>query len=163
MNLSKKILSLALVLVMMCALVIPAAALDSEWRYEFRNQFPMLSQGSGRTGYVCALQSFLSAHSSSKSAMSGTTGIDGSFGSGTANALKKFQTYAGQYLIYGMSVDGIAGGDTWASVAIELTPSGSDFVCNGARVMRCNSSSLSYYKNGSAYYFHTIVGDVPEY
>lgn len=123
----------------------------------------MLSQGSSRTGYVCALQSFLSAHSSSKSAMSGTTGIDGSFGTGTANALKKFQTYAGQYLIYGMDVDGIAGGDTWASVAIELYTSGSDFLCDGIQVMRCNSDTLSYYKNGGAYYFHTIVGEVPEY
>lgn len=163
MKLVKKVISLVLVMAMMSILVIPAAALDSEWRYEFRNQFPMLSQGSSRTGYVCALQSFLSAHSSSKYAMAVTTGIDGSFGSGTANALKKFQTYAGQYLITGMDVDGIAGGDTWASIAIELYQQGSDFLCNDMQVMRNNSETLSYYKNGVAYYFHTIVGYVPEY
>lgn len=163
MKLVKKTISLVLVMVMLSMLAIPAAALDSEWLYEFRNQFPMISQGSSRTGYVCALQSFLSAHSSSKYVMAATTGIDGSFGSGTANALKRFQTYAGQYLIPNMSVDGIAGGDTWASIAIELYQRGSDFLCDDTQVMRKNPETLSYYKNGVAYYFHTIVGYVPEY
>ena len=81
--------------------------------------------------------------------------------------MKKFQEYAGKYLIPGMSIDGIAGGDTWASVAIELvSPGGSpDFRCDGTRVMRYNSDarSLPYFKNGNTYYFHTVAGDIPAY
>lgn len=164
MTTQKRVLSLILVLALVFALAIPVAALDSEWRYEFRYQFPMLSQGSGHTGYVAALQRFLYAFPSTRSTIINAGGVDGSFGSGTGSAVRLFQTYATQYLIPGMSIDGIAGGDTWASIAIALTLSGGYMQYSGSNVYKLSSGTLQYLnRNGGYTYFHTIVGDVPIY
>lgn len=168
MKLARRTLSVALVVVvLMAALVIPASALESEWLYEFRNQFPTLSQGSSRTAYIYALQRFLLVHPSSKSAMSSAGGVDGVFGAGTGNAVKKFQTYGAQYLLPGMAVDGIAGGDTWVAVAKCLNQSGAYMTYSGNDVYKTgtyNSKDALYsYRNGGYYYFHTIVGEVPIY
>lgn len=140
-----------------------AAELDPIWRTEFR-RFKMLSQGSPHTGYVYALQQFLWAYPSTKSYIVNAGGVDGSFGTGTGNAVRVFQTNAKKDWLPSMAVDGIAGGDTWASVAYYLSRSGSLFHYNGTSVMWYADNQLKYYKeNVRGDVFHTIDGTVPVY
>lgn len=169
MQFVKRMLSFVLVLVMMCSIAVPAFALDAEWRYEFRNQFPLLSQGSTKRGYISALQSFLSAYPDSSTYIANAGGIDGSYGVGTYNAVRAFQqsiTENNDYYIT-LDDDGIAGGDTWAAIATILSVNGDYFRYGSVNVMRKalynGELSLFYHKNTSYTYFHTIVGYIPEY
>ena len=166
MKFVKRMLSFVLVLVMMWAIAVPAFALDSEWRYEFRNQFPLLSQGSTKRDYISALQSFLSVYPGASTYIANAGGIDGTYGAGTYNAVRVFQTDAKRDYISTMTVDGIAGGDTWASIAMALRVNGDYFQYNGTNVMRkgtYNQKLSLFYRNGGYTYFHTIVGYIPEY
>ena len=166
----KRFISIALVtMIMISAFAFPVSALSSEWRYEFRNQFPLLSQGSGsnRAGYISALQTFLLVHPTSSTLIEEAGGIDGAYGGGTYNAVRQFQSYAAQNLIPGMAVDGITGGDTWACIAILLSSEYNEHMTfNGINVYTAdvynNQTALFYFKNGIPYYFHTVVGDYPD-
>lgn len=160
MKLAKKVLSLVLVLTLMSVLVIPAAALETQWRSEFRNYFPTLSQGSSYTGYVGALRRFLYVYPATTTAIINSGGIDGSFGSGTGNAVKLFQAEVANNLIEGMTVDGIVGEKTWTCIAILLQLDGDKMEYNDNAVMKIVSSSLQYMNRYGGYiHFHTIVGD----
>lgn len=159
MKCAKRLLSLVLGICLVFSLAISASALGTAWQYEFRNHFPMLSQGSGRTGYVCALQRFLSIHPSSASTMSSAGGVDGSFGQGTSNAVKKFQAYGADAIFPGtITQDGIVGPDTWTCVACELVRIG-DYLEYGSRpVMLLSGTSLAYLNNSNRYTnFHTTA------
>lgn len=167
MNFVKKGVSLTLVLILLASImVIPAFAsgvpLDPEWRVEFR-RFKMLSQGSPHTQYVCALQQFLWAYPNTRTYIVNAGGVDGSFGSATGTAVRVFQADAQLEWLPTMSVDGIAGGDTWASVAYYLSRNGSNFNYEGTNVMQLKDGVLKYYNQyslGSA--FHTVVGSLPD-
>lgn len=169
MKLIKRTVTLTLILIMLMTSIISASALESPWLSEFRYQFPMLSQGSGKTGYITALQWFLANHNASRGAMDDAGGVDGAYGPGTAVAVVNFQTYAAQYLIPGMSKDGIAGGDTWASVAISLDNQqggSSYFKHNGIDILKSgyyNGQFALFHVYGGEKYFHTVVGSALEY
>ena len=156
-------LVLALILLVSVLSVTAFAALEPEWLTEFRT-FKMLSQGSPHTGYVYALQQFLWAYPSSKQYIVNAGGIDGSFGGGTGNAVRAFQTDAKRDWLPSMAVDGIAGGDTWASVAHYLSQSGQLLKYGTSNIMKSAGGVLKYYTYSTlGATFHTINGIVPEY
>lgn len=159
MKYAKRILSLVLGICLVFSLAISASALGTAWQWEFRNQFPMLSQGSGRTGYVCALQRFLSAHPTSASTIAAAGGVDGSFGQGTSNAVKKFQAYADDAIFPGsIAQDGIVGPDTWTSVACEMFRQGNYLKYGSQNLMLLSGSSLAYRNSSNQYVnFHTTA------
>lgn len=159
MKYAKRILSLVVVICLVFSLAISASALGTAWQYEFRNQFPMLSQGSSRTGYVFALQRFLSVHPSSASTIAAAGGVDGSFGQGTSNAVKRFQAYGADAIFPGsIAQDGIVGPDTWTCVACELIREGNYLKYGYNYVMRLSGTSLAYLNNSGTYTnFHTTV------
>lgn len=80
-----------ILLVLVSMLVTPVAAASDSWQNRFR-QFPLLSSGSSRSGYVKALQTFLYYYSyETKQLISDGGGIDGSYGSKTLSAVKNFK------------------------------------------------------------------------
>ena len=104
-----------ILLVLVSMLVTPVAAASDSWQNRFR-QFPLLSSGSSRSGYVKALQTFLYYYSyETKQLISDGGGIDGSYGSKTFSAVKKFQ---GDVFPDDPSQhDGITGSNTWGAIA----------------------------------------------
>lgn len=151
---------LVVAILLVTTLTTHVSALEEGWLIQFRSYFPMLYQGSGETGYISAIQRFLLCHSSSATVMADAGGIDGIYGGGTANAVKAFQRYAGENFMFGIDVDGLAGGDTWASVATELNNDQ-----DGSAEMRVGSvecwlesgQTLEYLNRYDSYtYFHTI-------
>ncbi|MBP1896877.1 peptidoglycan-binding domain-containing protein [Paenibacillus lactis] len=79
----------------------------------FREEFPTLRSGSSG-GYVRALQANL--WSSGYQSTVGT--VDGSYGSGTTNAVKAFQSREG------LTSDGVAGSGTWSRMDTYVMPTG---------------------------------------
>ena len=113
---------------------------------------------------MAQLLTLQTAKGSSKQYIVNAGGIDGSFGGGTGNAVRAFQTDAKRDWLSSMSVDGIAGDDTWASVAHYLSQSGQLLKYGGQAIMKTTGSVLKYYTYGAlGATFHTINGRVPEY
>lgn len=168
MKTTKRLLVAVLALAM-CAsfLAFPALAdepISEHAMYEFRNYFPMMSRNSYNRGYTVALQCFLLGFPQSSSYISNSGGVDGSYGNGTFNAVKAFQTEAKKTFLSTMLVDGVTGGDTWAAVARNLTYSNASpyYKSHGLNVMKpdvVNGKNVFVNTWGTA--FHTIVGYIP--
>ena len=169
MKTTKRLLVAVLALAM-CAsfLAFPALAdepISEHAMYEFRNYFPMMSRNSYNRGYTVALQCFLLGFPQSSSYISNSGGVDGSYGNGTFNAVKAFQTEAKKTFLSTMLVDGVTGGDTWAAVARNLTYSNASpyYKSHGLNVMKpdvVNGKNVLVNTWGTA--FHTIVGYIPD-
>lgn len=181
MKTTRRMLTFALAIIMLVSVMTVTAAaasgnLDSEWRVEFR-RFPTMSRNTYNSSYTRALQRFLSVYPGSDDYVDKNGGIDGIYGNDTFNAVKVVQTEAKNEFITNMYIDGVTGGDTWASVAyyLDYDYSGSNNVYgymqyDGYNVMKYHYTTdkgpvLSYYGNYGAIgsVFHDVVGTLPEY
>ena len=111
----KRVISLCLVVVLMLStLAIPASATSlSFWQARF-SALPQLHRGSSETLVIKALQRFLYIYPSTRSTIINAGGIDGSYGTGTYNAVKTLQGIecGGN----SADVDGIVGSRTWSAI-----------------------------------------------
>ena len=155
----KPVVSILLVVALIASLSVSAFAASSEWVSRFRG-FATVSQNSN-SGYVQELQRFLQVYSTTThDYIMNSGGLDGYFGTGTYNAVIYFQTNRS------LSVDGIAGPNTWGKIA-ELA-SYSDYTSTiklfEYRTGVAPESTLSYYiakaeKSGSEWYFYSTYSN----
>ena len=130
MTYAKRGLSLVLIVIMVVSMMaVPAFAASGVWTTRFR-QFPSISTGTTRYGYVKALQTFLLHYSSeTKALIKEGGGVDGGYGQKTKSAVKVFQdeVFNGD----GTQIDGATGPNTWEQVAVKLeVHEGSSYLFN---------------------------------
>lgn len=112
----KKVLSLALVLVLLIGIFALPASAASSWRAEMGNFKPVSEYyASIYPKYLWALQRFLFSYPDTQDEMSGST-HDGKWGSKTRAAVGAYQRYT-----MGSNPDYIVGPNTWNNISTKLS------------------------------------------
>lgn len=127
MKLAKRTLALVLVVMMVATvMVMPASAAGSDWEGYFRS-FRQTSQYNYISGYASAVQSILLGFTYTDDYIRDYGGVDGMFGSKTADAVWAFQDK------HGLGADGIVGPNTWGKMACEMSESTGRILKAGTR------------------------------
>lgn len=140
------------VMLVMAVLVIPASATSDFWVSRFKG-FTQTSINSYQSGYAAAVQSILLGHSSSSSYIAKAGGVDGSFGTGTKNAVIAFQNSQG------LGADGIVGTNTWGRMAELMGEYVSGSTTNLAMGSR-TAITIIYQNSVYNYYYRTTGGSL---
>lgn len=108
------IVSLTLIVVMCCGLMVSSnAALSLEWQERVKD-LGICQQGSSG-GPVKVIQRYMLCYNSVTELYAYRAGgVDGSFGSGTASAVRSFQSYEG------LQIDGKVGPATWTQMSTTM-------------------------------------------
>lgn len=114
------IVSLTLIVVMCCGLMVSSnAALSGEWQVRMKSWGNYKQGTSG--GPVKVIQRYMLCYNSVTELYAYRAGgVDGSFGSGTASAVRSYQSYEG------LEIDGSVGPATWTRMSTTMYVSGSD-------------------------------------
>lgn len=156
MKQTKRVLTLALAIMMVAAILVMPVAAATTWQAEISN-FKPVSEYYARLypSYLWALQRFLFCHPTTVNDMQGST-HDGIWGSHTRAAVLTFQRSKG------LSADAIVGTNTWTAIASTLRSSeeswdGSIHDC--VRIASNGSPVFMVTKDCSAFYY--FYGDTP--
>lgn len=142
----KRILVLALVVIMMMSvMVMPASALGNGWPEKI-SKFQEVAEynDSEYPGYVKVAQRFFFCYSETKDEMGSST-VDGDFGPSTFAALRRFRS------VKGLSNNDLMDSDAWKAMAKELdgegkyeNPTRSILRENGGNVMLVHTGTSQY-------------------
>lgn len=152
MKLAKRMLALAVaVMLVMAVLVVPASAATSFWTSRFRS-FTQTSMYNYQSGYASAVQSILLDHKAAGSYIASSGYVDGSFGTGTHNAVVAFQRDQK------LDDDGIVGPDTWERMALLMGQSGSGSYTYLSMGNGRTAITIIYENSVYNYYYHDRFG-----
>lgn len=149
----KRVFALILAVVLSVSAMIPAQAAEM-------GTFPYQNTSSFSAQYTRAIQvMMLNYNTTTRAYITGSGGVDGSFGPATKNAVTAFQTARG------LSADGSCGPATWASLRSSLIANGTSgsyrlykgptpYYGNQYNMRQYNTSGGSWhcYYNGTWYY-----------
>ena len=143
------IVSLTLIVVMCCGLMVSSnAALSGEWQVRMRN-WGLYVEGSNDEPVKVIQRYMLCYNRVTEYYAYNAGGVDGSFGQGTAAAVRAFQSYVG------ISIDGDVGDNTWTKMAetmsiSESTVSQDDYYLGNPAIVHIN-------ENGKIWDFSTYT------
>lgn len=150
----KRVIPLVLVVVMCFSMTVSASAYTTDTTF---SSFSTQVQGNSN-GYVGLIQAILYGYNTTTRNYLGSYFADGSFGTGTYNAVVAFQV---GYGFTGSNVDGKVGPLTWAALRRQLSSSYKEdsflyYYVNSFKTMRQDISTgyLRYYNYGDAQYHY---------
>lgn len=156
MKRTKRVLTLALAIMMVATILVMPAAAATTWRAEISNFKPVSEYYAKQyPAYLWALQRFLFCHPTTAGDMQGST-HDGLWGSHTKAAVLSFQRSKG------LSADSIVGKGTWTAIASTLYSTSEAWdgtLHDCVRVSANGSPVFMVTKNCSAFYY--FFGDLP--